>query len=105
MTVFGQDDAVTQMVSAIKLLRQACAAVINNWIFLLAGPTEWARPSSPASLRYKWVWSYCVLICPSTWAYTVSQLIGAPQAVGFDQGGLLTDAVTKHPHSVVLLDS
>jgi ATP-dependent Clp protease ATP-binding subunit ClpA len=38
-------------------------------------------------------------------AHTVSRLIGAPPGyVGFDQGGLLTDAVTKHPHSVVLLD-
>ena len=46
------------------------------------------------------------LICLNTWKrHTVSRLIGAPPGyVGYDQGGLLTEAVTKNPHSVILLD-
>ena len=107
MVVFGQDEAIDQLASAIKLSRAGLKAgekPIGS--FLFAGPTgvgktEVCRQLSNIMgvelLRYD--------MSEYMERHTVSRLIGAPPGyVGFDQGGLLTEAVTKHPHSVVLLD-
>lgn len=107
MTVFGQKEAVTAVSSAIKLSR---AGLVSGdkpvGSFLFAGPTgvgktelckQLAKAMGIELLRFD--------MSEYMERHTVSRLIGAPPGyVGFDQGGLLTDAVTKHPHSVVLLD-
>lgn len=107
MTVFGQKEAVTAVASAIKLSR---AGLVSGdkpvGSFLFAGPTgvgktelckQLAKAMGVELLRFD--------MSEYMERHTVSRLIGAPPGyVGFDQGGLLTDAVTKHPHSVVLLD-
>ncbi|HCG71150.1 MAG TPA: ATP-dependent Clp protease ATP-binding subunit ClpA, partial [Gammaproteobacteria bacterium] len=107
MAVFGQDEAIEQLASAIKLSRAGLKSgekPIGS--FLFAGPTgvgktevskQLAHTLGVELLRYD--------MSEYMERHTVSRLIGAPPGyVGFDQGGLLTEAVTKHPHSVVLLD-
>lgn len=107
MTVFGQDEAIEQLASAIKLSRAGLKSgekPIGS--FLFAGPTgvgktevskQLAHTLGVELLRYD--------MSEYMERHTVSRLIGAPPGyVGFDQGGLLTEAVTKHPHCVVLLD-
>ena len=107
MVVFGQDEAIDQMANAIKMSRAGLKAgekPIGS--FLFAGPTgvgktevsrQLANIMGVELLRYD--------MSEYMERHTVSRLIGAPPGyVGFDQGGLLTEAVTKHPHSVVLLD-
>ena len=105
--VFGQDAAIAALASAIKLsragLREAEKPVGN---YLFSGPTgvgktEVARQLAEALgiklLRYD--------MSEYMERHTVSRLIGAPPGyVGFDQGGLLTDAVDQTPHAVLLLD-
>ena len=105
--VFGQDKAISALASAIKLsragLREAEKPVGN---YLFSGPTgvgktEVARQLAEALgiklLRYD--------MSEYMERHTVSRLIGAPPGyVGFDQGGLLTDAVDQTPHAVLLLD-
>lgn len=107
MTVFGQDEAIDVLSTAIKLSR-AGLNVTEKPIgsFLFAGPTgvgktELCRQLAAAMgvelIRFD--------MSEYMERHTVSRLIGAPPGyVGFDQGGLLTDSVTKHPHSVILLD-
>ena len=107
MVVFGQDEAIDQLASSIKLSRaglQAGEKPVGS--FLFAGPTgvgktevcrQLAIIMGVELLRYD--------MSEYMERHTVSRLIGAPPGyIGFDQGGLLTEAVTKHPHSVVLLD-
>ena len=107
MAVFGQNEAIEQLASAIKLSRAGLKSgdkPIGS--FLFAGPTgvgktevskQLAHAMGVELLRYD--------MSEYMERHTVSRLIGAPPGyVGFDQGGLLTEAVTKHPHSVVLLD-
>ena len=107
MVVFGQDEAIDQMSNAIKLSRAGLKSgdkPIGS--FLFAGPTgvgktevsrQLANIMGVELLRYD--------MSEYMERHTVSRLIGAPPGyVGFDQGGLLTEAVTKHPHSVILLD-
>lgn len=107
MTVFGQDEAIDTLASAMKLARAGLRSgekPIGS--FLFAGPTGVGKTEVSRQL------ATCLgveLIRFDMSEYmerhTVSRLIGAPPGyVGFDQGGLLTDAVTKHPHCVVLLD-
>ncbi|MEY1661917.1 ATP-dependent Clp protease ATP-binding subunit ClpA [Isoalcanivorax beigongshangi] len=107
MTVFGQDDAIDALASAIKLSRAGLKAADKPvGSFLFAGPTgvgktevsrQLARALGVELLRFD--------MSEYMERHTVSRLIGAPPGyVGFDQGGLLTEAVTKSPHSVVLLD-
>ena len=107
MVVFGQDEAIETLASAIKLSR-AGLKVEEKPIgsFLFAGPTgvgktevcrQLANIMGVELLRFD--------MSEYMERHTVSRLIGAPPGyVGFDQGGLLTEAVTKHPHSVILLD-
>ncbi len=107
MVVFGQDEAIESLTSAIKLSRAGLKSGEKpTGSFLFAGPTgvgktevcrQLAMIMGVELLRYD--------MSEYMERHTVSRLIGAPPGyVGFDQGGLLTEAVTKHPHSVVLLD-
>lgn len=107
LVVFGQDAAITQLVSSIKLARAGLRGgekPIGS--FLLAGPTGVGKTEVTRQLALQ-MGLELIRFDMSEYMerHTVSRLIGAPPGyVGFDQGGLLTDAVTKHPHSVVLLD-
>ena len=107
MVVFGQDRAVSKLVASIKLARAGLRSgdkPIGS--FLLAGPTGVGKTELTKQLARQ-LGLELVRFDMSEYMerHTVSRLIGAPPGyVGFDQGGLLTDAVTKHPHSVVLLD-
>jgi ATP-dependent Clp protease ATP-binding subunit ClpA len=107
MVVFGQDQAITELSASIKLARAGLKAgdkPIGS--FLLAGPTGVGKTEVCRQLA-KILDLELIRFDMSEYMerHTVSRLIGAPPGyVGFDQGGLLTDAVTKHPHSVVLLD-
>ena len=107
MVVFGQDRAIDSLATAIKLSR----AGLNEGekpigCFMFAGPTgvgktelsrQLANIMGIELLRYD--------MSEYMERHTVSRLIGAPPGyVGFDQGGLLTEAVTKNPHCVLLLD-
>ncbi len=107
MTVFGQDEAIDSLASAIKLSRAGLRSgekPIGS--FLFAGPTGVGKTEVTKQLAQS-LGVELIRFDMSEYMerHTVSRLIGAPPGyVGFDQGGLLTDAVTKHPHSVVLLD-
>jgi ATP-dependent Clp protease ATP-binding subunit ClpA len=105
--IYGQDHAIEQLASVIKLQRSGLGhgeRPIGS--FLFAGPTgvgktelarQLARILGVELLRYD--------MSEYMEKHTVSRLIGAPPGyVGFDQGGLLTDAVRKNPHAVVMLD-
>jgi ATP-dependent Clp protease ATP-binding subunit ClpA len=107
MVVFGQDAAINALSAAIKLSRAGLKSgekPIGS--FLFAGPTgvgktevsrQLANIMGVELLRYD--------MSEYMERHTVSRLIGAPPGyIGFDQGGLLTEAVAKHPHCVVLLD-
>ncbi|WGO96818.1 ATP-dependent Clp protease ATP-binding subunit ClpA [Saccharophagus degradans] len=107
MTVFGQHEAISTITSAIKLSR---AGLTNHdkpiGSFLFAGPTGVGKTELCKQLATA-MGVELIRFDMSEYMerHTVSRLIGAPPGyVGFDQGGLLTDAVTKHPHCVVLLD-
>src|SRR5690606_5872120 len=107
MTVFGQDQAVETLGNAIKMSR-AGLGVVDKPVgsFLFAGPTGVGKTELCRQLA-KALGVELVRFDMSEYMerHTVSRLIGAPPGyVGFDQGGLLTEAVTKQPHSVVLLD-
>jgi hypothetical protein len=105
--VFGQNKAIDALVSAIRMARSGLGnprKPIGN--FLFSGPTGVGKTEVARQL------AYCLgveLIRFDMSEYmerhAVSRLIGAPPGyVGFDQGGQLTESVTKHPYSVVLLD-
>ncbi len=105
--VFGQDDAITALSSAIKLARAGLREPekpIGSYLFTGptgVGKTEVAKQLADTLgvelLRFD--------MSEYMERHTISRLIGAPPGyVGFDQGGLLTDGVDQHPHCVVLLD-
>lgn len=107
MVVFGQDEAISSLATAIKMARSGLKdqeKPIGS--FLFTGPTgvgktevtrQLANTLGIELLRFD--------MSEYMERHTVSRLIGAPPGyVGFDQGGLLTDAVLKHPHAVLLLD-
>lgn len=107
MLVFGQDPAIDALTESIKMSR---AGLGNEQkpigAFLLAGPTRVGKTEVTVQLS-KAMGIKLLRFDMSEYMerHTVSRLIGAPPGyVGFDQGGLLTDAVIKHPHAVVLLD-
>lgn len=107
MTVFGQNDAITALSSAIKLSRAGLKAPEKPvGCFLFAGPTGVGKTEVTKQLS-KMLGIELLRFDMSEYMerHTVSRLIGAPPGyVGFDQGGLLTEAVSKHPHCVLLLD-
>jgi len=107
MVVFGQDKAITSLATAIKLSRAGLNAPEKPiGSFLFSGPTGVGKTEVCKQLA-KIMGLEFVRFDMSEYmeAHTVSRLIGAPPGyVGFDQGGLLTEAVTKNPHCVLLLD-
>ena len=105
--IFGQDVAVESLSSAIKLAR-AGLRVDEKPVgsFLFSGPTGVGKTEVSKQLA-KIMGIEFVRFDMSEYMerHTVSRLIGAPPGyVGYDQGGLLTESVNKHPHSVILLD-
>ncbi len=107
MLVYGQDKAIHALVSTIKLSRAGLREPTKPWgAFLLAGPTGVGKTEVTQQLA-KLLGVELIRFDMSEYMepHTVSRLIGAPPGyVGYDQGGLLTDAVMKHPYCVVLLD-
>jgi ATP-dependent Clp protease ATP-binding subunit ClpA len=107
MVVFGQEQAISTLSAAIKMARSGLAnpqKPIGS--FLLAGPTGVGKTEITRQLS-KIMGIELVRFDMSEYMerHTVSRLIGAPPGyVGYDQGGLLTDAINKHPHCVLLLD-
>jgi len=105
--VFGQDPAIEQLASAIKMSRSGLGPddrPIGS--FLLAGPTGVGKTEVTKQLA-KVMGIEFMRFDMSEYMerHTVSRLIGAPPGyVGYDQGGLLTDAVIQNPHCVLLLD-
>ena len=105
--IFGQNEAVESLSSAIKLSR-AGLRVDEKPVgsFLFSGPTGVGKTEVSKQLA-KIMGIEFVRFDMSEYMerHTVSRLIGAPPGyVGYDQGGLLTESVNKHPHSVILLD-
>ena len=107
MVVFGQDKAIESLATAIKMARSGLGNPEQPiGAFLLAGPTGVGKTEISKQLANA-MGIQLVRFDMSEYMerHTVSRLIGAPPGyVGFDQGGLLTDEVTKHPHCVLLLD-
>jgi ATP-dependent Clp protease ATP-binding subunit ClpA len=107
MLVYGQDKAISTLVAAIKLARSGLKDPQKPvGSFLFAGPTGVGKTEVTKQLA-KLLGIELLRFDMSEYMerHTVSRLIGAPPGyVGFDQGGLLTEAVSKHPHAVLLLD-
>ena len=105
--VFGQDEAIDALVSAIKLSRAGLGhpdRPISS--FLFSGPTGVGKTEVTRQLAMT-LGIELVRFDMSEYMerHTVSRLIGAPPGyVGFDQGGLLTEAITRNPHAVLLMD-
>ncbi|MBO9490525.1 ATP-dependent Clp protease ATP-binding subunit ClpA [Endozoicomonas sp. G2_1] len=107
LVVFGQDQAIDELTAVMRLSRAGLGAEQKPvGSFLFAGPTgvgktevtqQLSKTLGVELLRYD--------MSEYMEKHAVSRLIGAPPGyVGYEQGGLLTDAVIKHPHAVVLLD-
>jgi len=107
MTVFGQDEAIDALSAAIKLSRAGLKAPEKPiGCFLFAGPTGVGKTEVTKQLA-RTLGIELVRFDMSEYMerHTVSRLIGAPPGyVGYDQGGLLTEAIVKQPHCVLLLD-
>lgn len=107
MVVFGQDDAIDALSAAIRLSRSGLSSEDKPiGSFLFAGPTGVGKTEITKQLA-KCLGVELVRFDMSEYMekHAVSRLIGAPPGyVGYEQGGLLTDAVIKQPHCVVLLD-
>ncbi len=107
MVIFGQDEAIGSLTSAIKLARSGLGnpdKPIGN--FLFAGPTGVGKTEVTKQLAMQ-LGIELVHFDMSEYmeSHSVSRLIGAPPGyVGFDQGGLLTEKIVKTPHCVLLLD-
>src|SRR5690554_309860 len=107
MVVFGQDPAIEALATAIKLSRAGLKSPEKpDGCFMLAGPTGVGKTEVTKQLaRVLGVELVRFDMSEYMERHTVSRLIGAPPGyVGFDQGGLLTEAVNKNPHCVLLLD-
>jgi len=107
LVVFGQDEAIDTMSDAIKMSRSGLGSPDQPvGSFLFSGPTGVGKTEVTRQLS-KVMGIELIRFDMSEYMerHTVSRLIGAPPGyVGFDQGGLLTDAINKHPHAVLLLD-
>ena len=107
LVIFGQDAAIESLASAIKMARSG----LNDQrkpvgSFLFAGPTGVGKTEVTRQLALA-LGVELIRFDMSEYMerHTVSRLIGAPPGyVGFDQGGLLTEQINKHPHAVLLLD-
>ncbi len=106
-SVYGQDVAVTALAAAIKLARAGLREPEKPiGCYLFSGPTGVGKTEAARQLAAS-LGLELIRFDMSEYMerHTVSRLIGAPPGyVGFDQGGLLTDAIDQHPHSVLLLD-
>ena len=107
MVVYGQDEAIDTLTGAIKMSRSGLGnAQKPIGSFLFAGPTGVGKTEVTRQLALI-MGIELIRFDMSEYMerHTVSRLIGAPPGyVGFDQGGLLTEEINKHPHSVLLLD-
>ncbi len=105
--VYGQDEAIGALASSIKLARAGLREVEKPiGCYLFSGPTGVGKTEVARQLALT-LGIELVRFDMSEYMerHTVSRLIGAPPGyVGFDQGGLLTDAIDQHPHAVLLLD-
>jgi ATP-dependent Clp protease ATP-binding subunit ClpA len=105
--VFGQDNAIESLASAIKLARAGLREPEKPiGCYLFSGPTGVGKTEVARQLS-KIMGIELIRFDMSEYMerHSISRLIGAPPGyVGFDQGGLLTDSVDQHPHSVLLLD-
>jgi ATP-dependent Clp protease ATP-binding subunit ClpA len=107
LVIYGQDQAIEGLESAIKLARSGLGSPEKpTGSFLFSGPTGVGKTELARQLA-KVLGVELIRFDMSEYMekHTVSRLIGAPPGyVGFDQGGLLTDAVHKNPHAVLVLD-
>ncbi len=107
LVIFGQDRAIEALAASIKMARSGLGDQRKPvGSFLFAGPTGVGKTEVTRQLALTMGIEF-VRFDMSEYMerHTVSRLIGAPPGyVGFDQGGLLTEAITKHPHCVLLLD-
>jgi ATP-dependent Clp protease ATP-binding subunit ClpA len=107
LTIFGQDPAIEALAAAIKMARSGLGEQRKPvGSFLFAGPTGVGKTEVTRQLAVALGVEFLRFdMSEYMERHTVSRLIGAPPGyVGFDQGGLLTEAVSKHPHCVLLLD-
>jgi ATP-dependent Clp protease ATP-binding subunit ClpA len=107
LVIYGQDPAIDSLAAAIKMSRSGLGDQRKPvGSFLFAGPTGVGKTEVTRQLAIA-MGVELIRFDMSEYMerHTVSRLIGAPPGyVGFDQGGLLTEAINKHPHSVLLLD-
>ncbi len=107
LVIFGQDRAVETLAAAIKMARSGLGdqrKPVGSYLF--AGPTGVGKTEVTRQLAIALGIEFIRFdMSEYMERHTVSRLIGAPPGyVGFDQGGLLTEAIAKHPHAVLLLD-
>ena len=107
LVIYGQDRAIESLASAIKMARSGLGDQRKPvGSFLFAGPTGVGKTEVTRQLAIAMGIEFIRFdMSEYMERHTVSRLIGAPPGyVGFDQGGLLTEAIAKHPHCVLLLD-
>jgi len=107
LVIFGQDNAIETLAAAIKMARSGLGDQRKpTGSFLFAGPTGVGKTEVTRQLALALGVEFIRFdMSEYMERHTVSRLIGAPPGyVGFDQGGLLTEAISKHPHCVLLLD-
>ncbi|MBX2867892.1 MAG: ATP-dependent Clp protease ATP-binding subunit ClpA [Acidiferrobacterales bacterium] len=107
MVVFGQDEAISTLASSIKMARSGLGSAEKPIASLLfSGPTGVGKTEVTKQLANTLGIEFLRFdMSEYMERHTVSRLIGAPPGyVGFDQGGLLTEAINKHPHAVLLFD-